>query len=658
MILGGSKGFFTLPSVSSVFYFRFLTQMMHFLSIIFFLFGNLLFAVSAVSNDQLNEVAQSKQWHRLLHYKKSLPFLKIRSEVDGPDFFFSPEGKTNPLAELKASLQAYDQNIEVGKLKLHPKCAFPARFEFLRKIFHLTESQIKCGQFEEVLDTAKPESVTLVFSSAYPNNPASMFGHTFLRLNRKHSQGEKKIDMLDYGVSFAAAVAEDENPFAFIAFGLTGGYKGQFSYVPYYVKVNEYNNSESRDVWEYDLSLTSEETRFLLAHIWELETNGHFDYYFFDENCSYQMLTVIEAAKPEWELSDFLVSVIPTETIKKIMSVPGAVRNVQYRPSLRQKMVDKIETLASDQRETLSDILDRKKDPRQVRDPFVLDAAVASLFYEKNEREETWNLEKRNLQASLLIQRSKLGKVDASENIIQHEEGRPDLGHFAQRLSISPGYLSAASFKGEFQEIGIKSAYHDLLNNDVGFLRFSQIDFPQTSLRYFPKDNSLRLESLELLHITSLFPLSPIERRPSWKLQIGYLNSRETTCAFCKGFVVRGGIGASSNLFNERNILYGFLLAKAEAGKVFSLGYGFSPEGQLAMIFNPVDNYKTRFAVGVSYDLVGNQDHSWRYQGEWEHALSFSRSWELRAAFGFWGNASQQRTQPYQEGKLSLNYYF
>lgn len=622
------------------------------------LMGFLASPAFGISEEQLIQVSQSKQWHRLLHYKRSLPFFKLRSEVDGKGFFFSPEGATEPLLELKASLDAYDKDIEVGKFKLHPQCAFPARFEFLRRMFQLQGKRPNCRKFEEVIEVAKPESVTLVFSSAYPNNPASMFGHTFLRLNRQQSSGSKKLDMLDYGVSFAATVAQDENPLAFIAFGLTGGYKGQFSYVPYYVKINEYNNSESRDVWEYDLSLTPEETRFLLAHIWEIETNSYFDYYFFDENCSYQMLTVIEAAKPDWELSDFSVSVIPSETIKKIMSIPGAVRGIHYRPSLRQKMIDKVANLASNQKTDLKSLLSNQKFPKQIHDPFVLDAAVASLFYEKNEQEGAWEATKKELQAGLLLQRSKLGKVESSETVIEHNESRPDLGHYSYRMSFSPGYISSSSYAGGFQELGFKTAYHDLLNKDLGFLRFSQIDFPQFYFRYFPKENSLRLESLELLHITSLFPLNFIEKRPSWKLQVAYGNAKDTSCIACKNLLVRGGLGVSANIFNPHTIAYALLLARAEVGSVLNRGYRIGPETQFAIILNPIDDYKTRVGVGLSLDLVQMGTSSWLYQAEWEHALSLSQSWEIRAAIDIWGNASQQINNTYQEGKLSLNFYF
>ncbi|MDH5296910.1 MAG: DUF4105 domain-containing protein, partial [Nitrospirota bacterium] len=45
---------------------------------------------------------QDRYWHLLLHYRKD--FLRgYTSEVDDPGFFLSPNGKTDPEAELQAT---------------------------------------------------------------------------------------------------------------------------------------------------------------------------------------------------------------------------------------------------------------------------------------------------------------------------------------------------------------------------------------------------------------------------------------------------------------------------------------------------------------------------------------------------------------------------
>ena len=55
---------------------------------------------------QLGDLSRSKEWRRLLYYKKNL-FGSFVSEVSNPDFFLSSKGKTNPEIELKTSLQKF-----------------------------------------------------------------------------------------------------------------------------------------------------------------------------------------------------------------------------------------------------------------------------------------------------------------------------------------------------------------------------------------------------------------------------------------------------------------------------------------------------------------------------------------------------------------------
>ena len=60
---------------------------------------------------------------------------------------------------------------------------------------------------------------------------------------------------------------------------------------------------EHRDLWEYRLTLTPAELDRLVRHLWELLPT-YYDYYFFDENCSYHLLALLEVARPGLRLTD------------------------------------------------------------------------------------------------------------------------------------------------------------------------------------------------------------------------------------------------------------------------------------------------------------------------------------------------------------------
>ncbi|HRY30545.1 MAG TPA: DUF4105 domain-containing protein, partial [Elusimicrobiota bacterium] len=260
-------------------------------------------ALEPAAADYLNElVDQARQrnlardisWIRLLHYRRSL-LGGWKSQVDGDSFFLSPKGKTQPAGELEATLRAFFQPAPADPQTLHPQCQFPARYAWLKSQLRFDPArlpEIRNARFEEWHARIDPGSVTAVFASSYLNNPASMYGHTFLRVN----QAGRKTDepLTDYCINFAADTPE-RSGVIFAAKGLLGAYPGRFTTTPYYMKVQQYNNIESRDLWEYTLSLTPEQTDRLARHLWEFGST-YFDYYFLTENCSYQLLPLLEVA--------------------------------------------------------------------------------------------------------------------------------------------------------------------------------------------------------------------------------------------------------------------------------------------------------------------------------------------------------------------------
>src|SRR5262249_53633592 len=151
----------------------------------------------------------------------------------------------------------------------------------------------------------------------------------------------KRRELLDYGVDYSADV-DTTNALLYAFKGLTGLFPGTFHHYPYYYKVREYNDYESRDLWEYDLSLSPAQVAMLVAHIWELGST-YFDYYYLTENCSYHVLGALEAAAPELELLRHVKTpVIPVDTVKALYENQGLVRDVRYRPSIRTQFRKRI----------------------------------------------------------------------------------------------------------------------------------------------------------------------------------------------------------------------------------------------------------------------------------------------------------------------------
>lgn len=502
------------------------------------------------------ELARSPGWQRLLHYKRHW-FTGYTSSVDGTGFFLHPDGAHDPRAELEETLKALEAGGGTfGKLQQPIGCAFPLRKEFLEKTLGRKFPADPCPDFEDYLKKLDPSGIKLVFATAYPSNPASMFGHSFLKVTSRKNQ-EKGISMLDWSINYAAMVPADENSFAFAAFGLAGGYQGQFSLVPYYSKIEEYGFSEGRDMWEYDLNLDPAEVVTLLKAVWELETNSYFLYFFFDENCSYQILTMLEIVKPEWQISDYFMHMIPGESVKRVAEVPGAVRGVNMRPSLERRLrAVAAEMNAGDWEKYRAA---KEAGPADLSGRS-LQAYLLFLQAEKKRKEADWNTEDEARLRQALLVRAKQPASSAAEEISDFggERTRPDLSHGSDRIGLGPVMEKKGDWKGGV-ELAVRFAYHDLLDADPGFTPHSEVMFPNFRFRYSERTKSFRLHEAEMLSLVSLVPRSLMRWPWSWRARIAFRPMLDLPCEACRGLHAESGFGKAVSLKNERWTVWGML---------------------------------------------------------------------------------------------------
>jgi hypothetical protein len=176
-------------------------------------------------------LAEDRYWQLLLHMQPDL--LGAKSRVDAPSFFLAPDGSTNPAAELEATLAALLSPPNPQKPDEHPQCRFVARYVWLAQQLRIDPNRLQpqpCPELGKWLQVMAPGSASLIFVASYLNAPASMYGHTLLRLERKDSPG---IDLLANIVNYAAQ-PWTFNPVLYSALGLMGGFDGHFAAMPYY----------------------------------------------------------------------------------------------------------------------------------------------------------------------------------------------------------------------------------------------------------------------------------------------------------------------------------------------------------------------------------------------------------------------------------------
>jgi len=291
-------------------------------------------------------IARSRAWLRLLHYRQRGPRQAV-SEVAGERFFLAPNGARDADAELAATLVAFAQPVAEGREDEHALCRFPARRRLLDDRLHFGEAlpAPACPALTRFRAELDPESVSVVYAANFLDNPASAFGHTFLRLSKRRPPGSRAPSAeLDTGVEYTADT-DTNNPVLYAFKGLTGMFPGVFRFHSFESKVHEYADTEARDLWQYDLNLSKAEVELLTLHLWEL-SDTHFNYYYLTKNCSYHALATLEAAAPRIDLIEHLnLVVIPRDTIKALFAVPGLVSRFEYHPSLRSQFRARLSSL-------------------------------------------------------------------------------------------------------------------------------------------------------------------------------------------------------------------------------------------------------------------------------------------------------------------------
>lgn len=541
------------------------------------------------------ELHTSRTWILLGHYRPAL-LTEFKSDVDGPGFFLAPHGKTDPRAELHATLAAFfapDGDAQ---------CRFPARTAWIRSALRIDTERLppaRCDDFEAWRSTLNAHSVTLVFASAYLNNPASMFGHTFLRLDP--AERSRGTDLLAYVVNFAAEPTTT-NQLLYAVLGSTGGFAGQFSTVPYYLKVKEYNDLESRDLWEYELDLNPAEVETLVAHMWEVGPH-RFDYFYFDENCSYQLLSVLEVARPTLRLTArFPDVVLPADTVRAALANPGFVTNRRYRPSNHAVMIARRDLLTEAEAELAASLTDSDTDASArlerldlERQALTLDAAIALHRFRAGPSPD----EGRKARGrALLIARGKLGLSTPTPTVTP--PAPLERGHATHGLGLGAGWDS----HGARMVLTLQPALHDLVAPQQGYAPNNEIRFLAASVSLGERKGGLQLEQLDLLRIQSLAPYDPWDPRASWRLHVGATRHREDQCVRgCIYGTVGGGPGVAAAWGDQ--VIYAYVDAEASAGGPFQDEWRVGLGPSLGLVLEPVRGFRWVSEAGTRLDLDG-----------------------------------------------------
>jgi len=473
-------------------------------------------SVSSAENDHLDS-----GWLKLMRYRKTFLGNYI-SQADTPQYFLAKNGKTHPKEELEKTL--------VFLKEKKNRCRFPSRYLYLYRKGLLTEKESfnHCEGFQKFLKKINIDSVSVIFSSYYIDKPASAFGHTLFKINNNKRKGS---DLSDYGVDFSAKVTTD-NSLLYGILGVVGGFVGNFNLMPYFLKLREYNDYDSRDLWEFKLNLTSKEKEMFVAHLWDMNRAG-FDYYYFSENCSYHVLAFLDAIVPRFKLIDKLGQfVTPIDTIIPMVESEGLVSEVFHRKSLVSRLKDQIKELEKDELEIVKKAFrgeDFKKGLEALgkkKQVSILDAAIKMIDYKHSDQiylsEGEGVKEIQDKKRKVLVARSQIPLTTPVTNKIKIKNG-VNISHGTGKAWI--GYENSHKDINDRILLGSRFALHEYREPKGDLYGYFTLQMGRMEAAYLTQSKKLRLRRFEIANVEALRPVNFLNKKLSWNFSVGAKNN-------------------------------------------------------------------------------------------------------------------------------------
>lgn len=594
--------------------------------IFFFLIS--LTAFAAEPTTASNPWAHSREWLRLLHMEKSWGGYRshLQNMLGKESFFLAADGNTNPVSEYQATLEKMFSPTTPVDLQKKTQCHFPARRDFLlRHWSEISKGQMAvvhtCPEMENWMQNVGSDSVSLVFASAYLNAAPSSFGHTFLKIHS--SKNDHGKDLLDYGINYAARTA-DTTGALYALYGLLGYFPGTYAMMPYHEMIKEYTHLEGRDMWEYELTLTPEETKRLMWHLLELE-GTYSDYYFLNRNCSWAILRVLEVARPDLELKTHQdIGVIPLDSLKLIVRTPGLVREIRYRPSLESQWRVHEKGLSATEEKDLKNVFHKANSAEDLSsdlksaDVPTLDAA-SDLFALKSYEDH-----KKFDKPQFAVLKERATRKEASPPLPPTDKIPPSASPDSSTIQAGWSQVKNSDSVNPEAWLGWRLTFHDLLSQDQGASPWSHLEFLSAKI-YRESNGGISLGRYRFLELLSTQGVTWNSSPISWGVSTG--GDRELSAIERLHSFGMAKVGYSFDFLNEH--LRWINMVEFGGMQSFEGHWAFATGLQSIAIIKTGKLFRAELTFEDRYLSVSERRNEYTAQA----VLSPWLQWELRAGW-------------------------
>jgi hypothetical protein len=425
---------------------------------------------------------------------------------------------------------------------------------------------------------------------------------------------------------------------------------------PFYAVIYDYNEYENRDIWDFELDFPQETVDQIIRHLWEMNST-YFRYYFFNKNCSYKLMSVIEASQDNLSLTDeFFFVVQPADTVKVLISKKDVLKKIKYRPSMVTRYKHKYTLLTSTERDVLENVVDEGIDvPGNIsplRRSLIYDIAMDHMLIEKSKAYgKPTKVQKEKFEKYY----SKRGDPNQLTTIpgynIPPDFQNPVDGHESSQVKIQSGY----SNKGPLVKASIMPALREITDSPVGYSPYSELRGFSLTFQYYPEKNKLpKLDEAHLFQMISLNPLGKMIYKPSWRADLGFKSLFPELKSKTDPQIIYGyfnfGIGPTFQSYNlgflDHFLYYMFIEYEVDISSGFSSWWRTGPGLSNALLWRP-DPYWS-FLISGKYQLYVAGDiskplifafkqnylitHQWAWETELRYILPL-KNYELTLAF-------------------------
>jgi Domain of unknown function (DUF4105) len=419
-------------------------------------------------------------WLALLHVSNEKPQIKDAN-------FLLSLNNFNPEAEMIQTLQRFNTE------SILDICRFPARYAWLSNELNF-ENKVSvatdCPEIKEFIEKAPFDQLELIFADETVTQPASILGHSFLKIS-----GKKNEKITSHAIAFYTDAGGANLPKLLWESVITGK-KGLFSLTPYEIEQEKYLRTEQRNLWSYKIKTSAIDRELIRNHLFELK-QVELTYFFHAYNCATLLRNILSLTGKIPDSKELWVT--PKDVLKDANSANliGGVSVDLADSWLMVNLEESVENI-DDIKNWFTRSNNSKKNLLSNTLFQSIESRLLSIAYNR------WLFKEGLIDRKIF---------DINESFLNDQGNETDKKNVRVRNELNPIFSrpdSALDF--QFKEGRILSftpTSHALMDDQAGAVAETELQLLSPSVSFDSKDK-IRLEELKIFSMKSLRPRSQL----------------------------------------------------------------------------------------------------------------------------------------------------